>query len=70
SHNVVEKDLHSETSITREHIENNQAVRQMLGDRGVHPERLPPSEDVKKVKRRLDAEEKKIVGQTKKKSLR
>jgi len=70
SHNVVEKDLHGETSITREHIENNQAIRQMLGDRGVHPERLPPSEDVKKVKRRLDAEEKKIVGQTKKKSLR
>jgi len=33
-------------------------------------ERLPPSEDVKKVKRRLDAEEKKIVGKTKKKTLR
>jgi DNA-damage-inducible protein D len=70
SHNVVEKDLHGETSITREHIENNQAVRQMLGDRGVRPEQLPPSEDVKKVKRRLEAEEKKIAGQTKKKALR
>ena len=70
SHNVVEKELHGESSITQEHVENNQAVRQILKDRGVRPEQLPPSEDVKKVKRRLDAEEKKIVGQTKKKSLR
>jgi DNA-damage-inducible protein D len=70
SHNVVEKDLYGESSITQEHIENNQAVRQMLKDRGVRPEQLPPSEDVKKVKRRLQAEEKKIVAPTRKKSLR
>ena len=70
SHNVVEKDLRGETSITREHIENNQAVRQMLGDRGVRPEQLPPSEDVKKVKRRLETEEKRIVNPAKKKALR
>jgi len=67
SHNVVEKELRGEPSITQEHVENNQAVRQMLKERGVQPERLPPSEDVKKVKRRLESEEKKIVDKTKKK---
>jgi len=70
SHNVVEKELRGEPSITREHVENNQAVRQMLKERGVQPERLPPSEDVKKVKRRLESEEKKIVDKTKKKRIR
>jgi DNA-damage-inducible protein D len=31
----------------------------MLQDRGVKPEQLPPAEDVKKVERRLESEEKK-----------
>ena len=70
SHNVVEKELHGESLITQEHVENNQAVRQMLRERGVRPEQLPPSEDVKKVKRRLESEEKSIVGKTKKKALK
>jgi len=47
SHNVVEKDLKGEYSISNEHIENNKAVRKMLLERGVKPEALPPSEDVK-----------------------
>jgi len=70
SHNVVEKELHGESSITQEHVENNQAVRQILKDRGVRPEQLPPSEDVKKVKRRLESEEKKIVDKTSKKRVK
>ena len=41
----------------------------MLQERGVRPERVPPSEDVKKVKRRLESEEKQIVGKTKKKAV-
>ena len=48
SHNVTDKDLKGETQITKEHIENNRAVRKMLLDRGVKPEQLPSSEDVKK----------------------
>ena len=69
SHNVVEKNLNGESSITKEHVENNQAVRQMLKERGVRPESLPPSEDVKKVKRRLETEEKKIVVKPKRKEI-
>lgn len=61
SHNVTEKDLKGETFISREHIENNVAVRKMLHERGVKPEHLPPAEDVKKIQRRLDGDEKKIL---------
>lgn len=66
SHNVVDKNLKGDIQITNEHIENNLAVRKMLHDRGVKPEQLPPAEDVKKVERRLDSEEKKILKDVKK----
>ena len=66
SHNVVDKNLKGDSQITNEHIENNLAVRKMLHDRGVKPEQLPASEDVKKVERRLESEEKKILKEVKK----
>lgn len=66
SHNVVDKDLKGDNQITKEHIENNLAVRKMLRDRGVKPEQLPPAEDVKKVERKLESEEKKILKEVKK----
>ena len=59
--NVQTKDLKSRTSITKEHVDNNTAVRQMLIDRGIVPEDLPPAEDVKKVERRLANEHKKTL---------
>lgn len=59
--NVEEKDLHGESSITTEHVQNNSSVRTMLGERGIKPENLPPSEDTKKIERRLKSEEKKIA---------
>lgn len=60
-HNVVEKDLKGRTSITNEHVENNQAIRKILKERGVQPEKLPPAEDVKKVQRKLASEDKKAL---------
>lgn len=68
SHNVQEKELRGETSITKEHIENNEAVRKMLQERGVQPEQLPPAEDVMKVKRKLESDEKKMLKKIKKES--
>ena len=59
--NVQTKDLHGESSITQEHVDNNAAVRKMLTERGIVPENLPPAEDVKKVERRLATEEKKML---------
>lgn len=38
SHNVIEKDLKGETAISNEHVDNNLAVRKILGERGVKPE--------------------------------
>ncbi len=60
--NVQSKDLQGERDITAEHEDNNRAVRQMLVERGIVPENLPPAEDVKKVERRLASEEKKTIG--------
>ena len=64
--NVQTKDLQGETAITKEHVENNAAVRKMLTERGIVPENLPPAEDVKKVERRLVNEEKKMLGKKQK----
>lgn len=60
NYNVEQKDLQGEAPITREHIQNNQSVRQMLGQRGIRPEELPAAEDIKKVERRVASNEKKI----------
>ena len=59
--NVQAKDLQSENSISQEHIANNTAVRQMLVQRGIVPEKLPAAEDVKKVERRLNREDKNAI---------
>ncbi|MCF8352755.1 MAG: DNA damage-inducible protein D [Bacteroidales bacterium] len=61
SHNVVERDLKGDRQISKEHIDNNMAVRKMLLERGVKPEELPPAEDIKKIERRLASDEKKVL---------
>ena len=67
SHNVIEKDLLGENAISNEHVENNRAVRKILIERGVKPESLPPAEDVRKVQRKLEGDEKKLLKEVKKK---
>lgn len=61
NYNVTEKDLYGEEKITDEHVNNNTSVRNMLGKRGIKPEKLKPTEDIKKVERRLKTENKKIA---------
>ena len=61
NYNVEEKDLQGESAITSEHVQNNQSVRDTLGSRGIKPEELPPSEDIKKLERRVKSQEKKLV---------
>lgn len=65
--NVQSKDLKGQTKIEKEHVDNNLAVRNMLTQRGIVPENLPPAEDVKKLQRKLDGDEKKVLKGTKKK---
>lgn len=66
NYNVEEKDLQGENSIASEHIQNNSSVRDMLGQRGIKPENLPPSEDIKKLERRVKSQEKKLAEQSRK----
>ncbi len=58
--NVEKNDLHGESPITKEHVANNTAIRGMLNERGIKPESLPPAEDTKKLKRRVESNIKKI----------
>jgi DNA-damage-inducible protein D len=55
-----------EQQISSEHITNNTAVRETLLNRGIRPESLPAAEDVKKVERRISAEDKKALNNPKK----
>ena len=57
--NIKAENLRSEETITSEHVRSNQRVRQTLLDSGIAPEKLPPAEDVKKLARRLESEQKK-----------
>jgi len=60
---VVKQNLRTEHDVTREHVKNNLDVRKILTDRKIVPEKLPPAEDVKKVERRLNSENKKLSKQ-------
>jgi DNA-damage-inducible protein D len=60
-HNVIDKDLKGQQQISKEHVDNNLAVRHILDERGVKPEYLPPDKDVKKVQRKLASEEKQAL---------
>lgn len=60
-HNARAHHMRSEPQISREHVTNNEAVRQTLLNRGIRPESLPPAEDAQKVERRLTSEEKKAL---------
>jgi len=60
-HKARQHRMHSEAAISTEHVTNNKAVRNTLLGRGIRPEDLPPEEDIKKVERRLAAEDKKSL---------
>lgn len=61
NYNVEEKDLQGEPPITVEHVQNNESVRKILNERGIQPENLPPSEDMKKLERKVKKSEKLLV---------
>ena len=55
------QELYGEEPITDEHVQNNSSVREMLGQRGIKPEDVPPAEDLKKLERRVKRDEKKLM---------
>lgn|SRR5450759_369992 len=64
--NVHKNDLKGETKITTEHVKNNQDVRKLLGKSGIKPEQLPAEEDIQKLKRQIQSDNKKILKDAKK----
>ncbi|MBF0388352.1 MAG: DNA damage-inducible protein D [Candidatus Omnitrophica bacterium] len=61
NHNVKQRNLQGENSITDEHVQNNKSVRGMLVERGIKPEELPAEEDLKKLERRVKSSAKKMI---------
>jgi DNA-damage-inducible protein D len=66
--NVQTKDLTGQSRIEMEHVDNNSAVRDMLTQRGIVPENFPPAEDVKKLKRKLQGDEKSVLKDSKRRN--
>jgi hypothetical protein len=63
NHNVQQADLFGEPAITREHVQNNSSVREMLVHRGIRPETLPSEIDIRKLERRVRTDEKRLEKQ-------
>ena len=58
--NTTRDNLQGEHPITQEHVKNNTDVRNLLTQKDIYPEKLPPADDVKKVGRKIKSEEKKL----------
>jgi DNA-damage-inducible protein D len=63
--NIKKSGLQTEPMITVEHVKNNRDVRDLLIQRGIQPEDLPPAEDIKKIERRVQSETKKLPAKKK-----
>ena len=59
--NAKQHTMKTEDQISNEHIINNNSVRNTLLSRGIVPENLQPEEDINKIERRLQTEEKKAI---------
>ena len=59
--NAKAKALNTESTLSSEHVTNNQAVRNTLINRGIRPETLAPAEDIKKIERRLASDERQAL---------
>lgn len=64
--NIKKENLLGEVKITKEHILNNTDIRKLLAKRGIKPEELPPEEDIKKLERKINNDEKIIANNSKK----
>lgn len=62
--NVKKNNLFGESRIANEHVKNNLDVRDVLAKSDIRPEELPPEEDIKKLERRVKAEDKKSLKNT------
>lgn len=61
--NVKKKDLRGVQIIGDEHVQNNKDVRGVLLKSNIKPEELPAEEDIKKLERRVNSNNKKLLKQ-------
>jgi DNA-damage-inducible protein D len=59
--NVRKEDLQGLKPITTEHVKNNRDVRAVLEKSDIKPEELPSEEDIKKLQRQVQAQNKKLL---------
>jgi DNA-damage-inducible protein D len=59
--NVKKKNLYGVNPIAAEHIQNNKDVRGVLLKSDIKPEELPAEEDIKKLERRVNSNDKKLL---------
>lgn len=59
--NVKKKNLHGVQPIGNEHVQNNKDVRAVLIKSNIKPEELPAEEDIKKLERRVNANDKNLL---------
>lgn len=64
--NLERDNLKGESNITKEHIKNNKRVRRLLAEQDIYPENLPAAEDIKKLGRKINTENKKLTRTEKK----
>jgi DNA-damage-inducible protein D len=66
AYNVNQNNLQGEATITTEHIKNNTNAREALLKSGIYPENLPAQDDIKKVARKINSDQKKLAKNTRK----
>lgn len=66
AYQVEMNNLNNETAITNEHVKNNSNAREMLLKVGIKPEELPIQDDIKKVARKINSDQKKLAKNTRK----
>lgn len=57
-YNAKQNNMDTEEEISNEHITNNSSVRETLISRWIRPENVQPEEDIKKVERKLNSDNK------------
>jgi DNA-damage-inducible protein D len=59
--NVRKEEMYGEDIIGEEHVKNNKDVRAVLGKSNIRPEELPAEEDIKKLERRVQTQQKRLL---------
>ena len=59
--NVKKEGFLGEEQIAEEHVKNNHDVRSLLAKSNIFPEDLPPEEDIRKLERRINKENEKLI---------